>query len=73
MRSAVRKSDLATFRTRSRYSPAFEDSREQLNVLTTRFRKALKKSVEGIIESGRVLIEAKDELEHGQFYRLGSS
>jgi hypothetical protein len=33
----------------------------------------LKKSVEGIIESGRVLIEAKDELEHGQFYRLGSS
>jgi hypothetical protein len=47
--------------------------REQLNVLTTRFRKALKKSVEGIIESGRVLIEAKDELEHGQFYRLGSS
>jgi len=46
---------------------------EQLNALTTRFRKALKKSVEGIIESGRVLIESKDELEHGQFYRLGSS
>jgi hypothetical protein len=27
----------------------------------------LKKSVEGIIEAGRVLIEAKNELEHGQF------
>ena len=27
----------------------------------------MKKSVEGIIEAGRVLIEAKDELEHGQF------
>jgi non-homologous end joining protein Ku len=25
-KDAVRKSDLATFRTRSRYSPAFEDS-----------------------------------------------
>jgi hypothetical protein len=27
----------------------------------------LKKSVEGIIEAGRVLIEAKSELDHGQF------
>jgi hypothetical protein len=27
----------------------------------------LKKSAEGIIEAGRVLIEAKNELEHGQF------
>ena len=27
----------------------------------------MKKSVEGIIEAGRVLIEAKNELEHGQF------
>jgi hypothetical protein len=27
----------------------------------------LKKSVEGIIEAGLVLIEAKDEFEHGQF------
>jgi hypothetical protein len=26
-----------------------------------------KKSVEGIIEAGRVLIDAKSELEHGQF------
>jgi hypothetical protein len=39
----------------------------RINVLTARFRNALKKSVEGIIEAGRVLIEAKNELEHGQF------
>jgi hypothetical protein len=43
------------------------ESQDRLNVLTTRFRNALKKSVEGIIEAGRVLIEAKSELEHGQF------
>ena len=42
------------------------ESQHRLNVLTTRFRNALKKSVEGIIEAGRVLIEAKNELEHGQ-------
>jgi hypothetical protein len=42
-------------------------SQDKLRVLTTRFRNALKKSVEGIIEAGRVLIEAKSELEHGQF------
>ena len=40
---------------------------DQINVLTARFRNALKKSVEGIIEAGCVLIEAKNELEHGQF------
>src|SRR5271168_4552440 len=40
---------------------------DNLGVLTTRFRNALKKSVEGIIEAGRVLIEAKSELDHGQF------
>ena len=39
----------------------------RINVLTARFRTALKKSVEGIIEAGRGLIEAKNELEHGQF------
>jgi hypothetical protein len=39
----------------------------RLKVLTARFRNALKKSVQGIIEAGRVLIEAKNELEHGQF------
>jgi hypothetical protein len=43
------------------------NSENKLEVLTTRFRNALKKSVEGIIEAGRVLIEAKNELEHGQF------
>jgi hypothetical protein len=32
-----------------------------------RFRSALKKGVEGIIEAGRVLIEAKATLDHGQF------
>jgi hypothetical protein len=42
-------------------------SEDRLGVLTARFRNALKKSVEGIIEAGRVLIEAKNELEHGQF------
>lgn len=42
-------------------------TRERVNVLTSRFRNALRKSVEGIIEAGRVLIEAKGELEHGQF------
>jgi hypothetical protein len=42
-------------------------SQERLKLLTARFRNALKKSVEGIIEAGRVLIEAKNELEHGQF------
>ena len=39
----------------------------EINVFTTRFRNALKKSVEGIIEAGRVLIEAKNDLEHGEF------
>ena len=42
-------------------------AQDRLHVFTTRFRNALKKSVEGIIEAGRVLIEAKNELEHGQF------
>jgi hypothetical protein len=38
-----------------------------LSELTARFRNALKKSVEGIVEAGLVLIQAKSELEHGQF------
>jgi hypothetical protein len=42
-------------------------NQHKLSVLTARFRNALRKSVEGIIEAGRVLIEAKSELEHGQF------
>ena len=42
-------------------------TQERLKLLTARFRNALKKSVEGIIEAGRVLIEAKSDLEHGQF------
>jgi hypothetical protein len=42
-------------------------TQDKLSALTARFRNALKKSVEGIIEVGRVLIEAKNELEHGQF------
>ena len=42
-------------------------TQDKLSALTARFRNALKKSVEGIIEAGRVLIEAKNELEHGQF------
>ena len=42
-------------------------NQRKLSILTARFRNALKKSVEGIIEAGRVLIDAKNELEHGQF------
>ena len=38
-----------------------------LSELTAKFRNALKKSVEGIVEAGLVLIQAKSELEHGQF------
>jgi hypothetical protein len=44
-----------------------QQTNDRLSVFTTRFRNALKKSVEGIIEAGRVLIEAKSELEHGRF------
>jgi hypothetical protein len=40
---------------------------EDLGVLTQRFRNALEKGVAGIIEAGHVLIEAKEQLEHGQF------
>lgn len=47
--------------------PALEPG---LNVLTARFKKAYQKGVEGIIEAGHVLIEAKEgkeKLPHGQF------
>ena len=40
---------------------------EDLGILTQRFRRAMEKGVAGIIEAGQVLIEAKDQLEHGQF------
>jgi hypothetical protein len=40
---------------------------DDLSVLTQRFRNALKKSVAGIVEAGQVLIEAKSQIEHGQF------
>ncbi len=39
----------------------------ELRVLTQRFRSALKNSVAGIIEAGKVLIEAKKKLPHGDF------
>jgi hypothetical protein len=45
----------------------FKKSKDPLTILTMRFRNALKKSVEGIIEAGRVRIKAKNELEHGAF------
>jgi hypothetical protein len=48
----------------------FQSSRKSqpdLSVLTQRFRNALKKGVENIVEAGRVLIEARNQLEHGQF------
>jgi hypothetical protein len=54
-------------KTSNRRRPSNRASQGRINVLTARFRNALKKSVEGIIEAGRVLIEAKNELEHGQF------
>jgi hypothetical protein len=41
--------------------------RDKLRILTERFRNALRKGVEGIVEAGRVLIDAKNKLEHGQF------
>jgi hypothetical protein len=47
--------------------PSGREARQKLTLLTARFRNALKRSIEGIIEAGRVLIEAKNELEHGQF------
>jgi len=37
-----------------------------LNALTVAFQNALKKSVEGIIEAGNVLIRAKRQLKYGQ-------
>jgi hypothetical protein len=43
------------------------NSRSNLKDLTARFRAALRKGVEGIIEAGRVLNEAKETLNHGQF------
>jgi hypothetical protein len=43
------------------------NARGSLSVLTQRFRSALKKSVAGIVEAGQVLIEAKSQIEHGQF------
>jgi hypothetical protein len=44
-----------------------QKDQQKRDLLTARFRNAFRKSVEGIIEAGRVLIEAKNELEHGQF------
>ncbi len=43
------------------------NDRNGLRVLTQRFRNALKQSVVGIIEAGKVLIEAKNKLPHGDF------
>jgi hypothetical protein len=53
--------------SRSSRKTSNHQNQRKLSIFTARFRNALKKSVEGIIEAGRVLIEAKDELEHGQF------
>ena len=54
-------------KTSNRRRQSGPTNQDRINVFTARFRNALKKSVEGIIEAGRVLIEAKNELEHGQF------
>ena len=53
--------------SRSSRKTSNHQNQRKLSIFTARFRNALKKSVEGIIEAGRVLIEAKSELEHGQF------
>jgi Protein of unknown function (DUF3102) len=42
-------------------------AQDELKQLTQRFRDALKRSVAGIIEAGKVVIEAKEKLPHGQF------
>ena len=47
------------------------ERQHNLGVLTARFRNALKKSVEGIIEAGRVLMEAKNRARAWPIYRLG--
>jgi hypothetical protein len=44
-----------------------EVPRKDIEKLSLRFRNALNKSVEGIIEAGQVLIEAKNRLPHGQY------
>jgi hypothetical protein len=53
--------------SRSSRKTSNHQNQRKLSIFTARFRNALKKSVEGIIEAGRVLIEAKNELEHGEF------
>jgi hypothetical protein len=60
-----KKSDLGNAKDKAIRSVSHQS--QNLSVLTTRFRNALKKSVEGIIEAGQVLIEAKRKLRHGQF------
>ena len=61
--------DLLERRTRSSHNGQhhLRNSRPNIKDLTARFRAALRKGVEGIIEAGRVLIEAKEILDHGQF------
>jgi hypothetical protein len=59
--------NLVEWRLERNPSARRHQTKDKLRALTARFRNALKKSVEGIIEAGRVLIEAKSELEHGQF------
>ena len=43
------------------------NDQNSLRLLTQRFRDALAKGVEGIVEAGKVLIEAKNKLPHGNF------
>ena len=44
-----------------------EASLDVLNAFTLEFQNALKKSAEGIIEAGKVLIRVKSRLRHGQW------
>jgi hypothetical protein len=61
--------DLLERRTQSAHNGQhrLRNSRSNLKDLTARFRNALRKGVEGIIEAGQVLIEAKQVLDHGHF------
>src|ERR1700674_3043975 len=52
---------------RATVEPLRNISKSNRSAFTARFQSAWKNAVAGIIEAGRVVIEAKHGLEHGQF------
>jgi hypothetical protein len=42
-------------------------NQQDLKVFTARFRDAIKRSIQGILDAGAVLIDAKEQLEYGTF------